>query len=839
MCTLPAIPPLVLIHVYATCHTARGGARGPLPAIPPLAPLGMISDPHRPTRVRYIDNEPHDPISLALVRAWDKVDMIASSGELSSRASLQDAGIDWAKFDALKTFILHQLASNKEQLGTNVEKNVLVYNFVDMVYHLLRCGFYTAIDLEPLVEALVSMLNGKDDKVGLHGESESPNERYQLMDSEKCSTKVIMQTKLCICKALAVVCTLRVDMRVSRLLAEYKRQYMEGTWAPTSMGGAMMAAKATAQFKLKRLSRGAAVEAAVELAPAASSTAASSSYVNVDIPGDHKASARTRWQSAFRAVIKGDVNEAVNQARGASDVTVAKVREVVSMMQELTATVTAAPTTAPPSQQSRRYMVLEDEEVVEKRKSFMREKRSSVNEGRKALSTTLCETVLPLDRNALEGGGDMEDTLFATLMDLTFYESGDLVSASLAMLVHETNQTALLAHIAEQVQIIEKPEVVRLHDCFMINLNALNRLAVRRRLIPDERYTATLLMSLLAESCYEEGNMMEFAENLVHLEGASQTSASRLSMLRASGMLSSHSGGDKDPEHLVMIGKGLVEVGSNRIEFKAIADDLDGDRRRLPFPNDRLVIEGCVVKVLHCNEKEILLDKPIDLEAGQVVPPTLNNPARKGVVWMMHCQRNAVINLDVQLLLMNLGAHRMALQLLQLPFNRQVAAPPELSVRRVILAAYRLLTAMTLQCSRMQSALLPHVPTFVAHGAVTPPLADADASPHALINAIFAGNRLVCTSIDEETIRSFVGAATGPDFSPTALRSLSSIICPEGRWPIKRNQLLVLRCLDEKEARLPYFKVLNPHPILPTFTALALRSPLLLPAPLNARNQPT
>ena len=31
---------------------------------------------------------------------------------------------------------------------------------------------------------------------------------------------------------------------------------------------------------------------------------------------------------------------------------------------------------------------------------------------------------------------------------------------------------------------------------------------------------------------------------------------------------------------------------------------------------------------------------------------------------------------------------------------------------------------------------------------------------------------MVCTSIDETTVRSFVAAAMGPDYSPTALRSL-------------------------------------------------------------------
>lgn len=166
------------------------------------------------------------------------------------------------------------------------------------------------------------------------------------------------------------------------------------------------------------------------------------------------------------------------------------------------------------------------------------------------------------------------------------------------------------------------------------------------------------------------------------------------------------------------------------------------------------------------------------------------NPQRKGVVWLMQSERNAVINLDVQLLLMNLGAHELALKLLSLPFDAHKVLPPEISVRRVLLAAYRLLTAMTTNCSRMQSALLPHVSRFVEHGGAKA-LSDFDASPHALINAIFAGNRMVCTSIDETTVRSFVAAAMGPDYSPTALRSLGSIICPDGRFPIKRNQVPV------------------------------------------------
>ena len=82
-------------------------------------------------------------------------------------------------------------------------------------------------------------------------------------------------------------------------------------------------------------------------------------------------------------------------------------------------------------------------------------------------------------------------------MNLTFSVGSAQVSASLAMLVHDFNQSALLAHVAEKVQLIVKPAVVKLHESFYRNLSQLQKLAARRRLIEPERYVRCTFSGLL------------------------------------------------------------------------------------------------------------------------------------------------------------------------------------------------------------------------------------------------------------------------------------------------------------------------------------------------------
>jgi hypothetical protein len=97
------------------------------------------------------------------------------------------------------------------------------------------------------------------------------------------------------------------------------------------------------------------------------------------------------------------------------------------------------------------------------------------------------------------------------------------------------------------------------------------------------------------------------------------------------------------------------------------------------------------------------------------VPPALAAGFGTGEVWVFREQRSAEMNLDCQLLLLNMGAHKAALQLLKLPFTPHEILPDDLEVRSVVRAVYRLIKAMTSGCSRMQREMVPYLPQIVEH----------------------------------------------------------------------------------------------------------------------------
>jgi hypothetical protein len=159
------------------------------------------------------------------------------------------------------------------------------------------------------------------------------------------------------------------------------------------------------------------------------------------------------------------------------------------------------------------------------------------------------------------------------------------------------------------------------------------------------------------------------------------------------------------------------------------------------------------------------------------------------------------MNLDRQLLLLSMGAHKRALQLLRLPFTAEAVRPAELETRSVLHASCRLLKAMSTDCPKMQLELVPSLPTFVELTQAS--LVAHDVSPTACVIAIFKDNHAVCAQVEESTVRRFVELAAEEN-APRFLRFLRGVMCPANK-PIKRNQTLVLNCLNDKEAALLLF----------------------------------
>ncbi len=98
----------------------------------------------------------------------------------------------------------------------------------------------------------------------------------------------------------------------------------------------------------------------------------------------------------------------------------------------------------------------------------------------------------------------------------------------------------------------------------------------------------------------------------------------------------------------------------------------------------------------------------------------------------------------------------------------------------------------------MQTELVASIPLFVDHTEAN--LVSYDITPTGCINACFKDNRTVCAQVTEDTVRQFVRLAA-QEKAPRFLRFLRMITMPNDQV-IKRNQMMVLQALAEKEAAL-------------------------------------
>lgn len=179
--------------------------------------------------------------------------------------------IDYAKFDDLYGFVQHFLRpyfhNELGQRATEVDRNRMVAQLVQVLYHLIRMfcrssipgllrvaaplaclahlvfecrvwtggGFVAYKKLPGLVRRMLMMLDGSNDAVGLEGSK--PEDRYTRKRTVKtatrqaCDTVVIMEAKLWLCHCLQLVCTVRLDLRLSLLLDQYRAEFEAGVWS--------------------------------------------------------------------------------------------------------------------------------------------------------------------------------------------------------------------------------------------------------------------------------------------------------------------------------------------------------------------------------------------------------------------------------------------------------------------------------------------------------------------------------------------------------------------------------------------------------------------------------
>jgi hypothetical protein len=411
----------------------------------------------------------------------------------------------------------------------------------------------------------------------------------------------------------------------------------------------------------------------------------------------------------------------------------------------------------------------------------------------------------------VEPSGGSGADLISILLDLTFYEHTELVEAALELLVRHYQQRDTLCKYGLDVKLLAKPEVVQHYMRCDQLLRQLQRLANRRRLLGMERSRAVQLLGLLTKYCYEDARAVSSAR-----PPSKKARSPRRSPTKPA---PSASRNPSDGLYLLLVGRAMASLGSNQmLMLPELAEDAwldetlsseDEMRAPMPFPpiydvpahnpcnrrlrsGDRVVIEGGQYKVMATEEVlstgahgvpatalSVTLDRPLALELPSghkgvaPVPPALQATG-SGHVWVMLQCRSPAMNVDCQLLLLSMGAHDVAIQLLKTPFVLDEVRADELEVRAVrgseprgersgcmrvcsprphppqvravCLAAYRLIKAMAIGCPKAQLALLPSLPTFVAMTSATPSAAllCVDVSPMMTIQTIYHGNHTVC-----------------------------------------------------------------------------------------------
>jgi hypothetical protein len=569
--TVHALLPYPLVEAVVTSAALNEKF---LPAVSQFVSLAMHA---------YVDHEPHELMTrVKVVRIWRNIDKAAESGTLSSRLTTV-LKVNWGQFDRLKQHLLGFIQQYHVQVAVRVRENRMVL-LLQCCYHLMRCGFYTSDEVREIIPTLVAVLDGTGDTVGLF-EGESNAERYKMRDGLSASTLVMMEAKSTCCKILSLVCTMRVDIRLSKLLSQYKREFDDGKWGPqpadlkTSFHMASFGRKAGK--KLIGVVGQAAGQAKKLLAKDTAGGYTQLHDLKEDSREDEEASSRRDLRGPYVPAASRCASASVGSASGGAIVpsrgATCAGHEISSRGRAATADLAASRGAA--------YAGLFD--------------------------------LLSLE---VDLTGDGKSNLVETLMDLSFYEHPELVSQALGLLVRHFQQRSSLRRFGSAVQVLLKPEVVRLYSTFDDLLSQLGRLAARRRLFDNERYAATRLMGLLSMYCYEEGG--EEGDGRSHaskLTARSRLAASKTQTIQAAATETDHTAGI----YLLLVGRATVEIGSDEVAMTHV--DAHGGEARAPRRGDRIQLEGGMYQVkeaaLDAAGSTLRIDRPFAI-VPLVRPPT-------------------------------------------------------------------------------------------------------------------------------------------------------------------------------------------------------------------------
>ena len=215
-------------------------------------------------------------VIVKTVRKWDEVSPLASARTMSSRYTLDARSKKegpsvvipvWTRFDELKQFILfyltkvgvpddahafcpnfapysftlnleHMLPASAQFLKQNamqIKENLMVLELVQVIHDLLLTGFYRSREVPQIIMPMLQLLDGRKDVLGLDGANGDvdPRARYRQAATIRYNTVIIMKAKKQLCEILQLICTMRLDIRLSLLLGIYHSTLEQSAHEPT------------------------------------------------------------------------------------------------------------------------------------------------------------------------------------------------------------------------------------------------------------------------------------------------------------------------------------------------------------------------------------------------------------------------------------------------------------------------------------------------------------------------------------------------------------------------------------------------------------------------------
>lgn len=582
--------------------------------------------------------------------------------------------------------------------------------------------------------------------------SPSPQPLFSPAFSHRCDTVLIMEAKKWCCRIFGLVCTARLDLRLSLLVQQYAAEYQAGIWSADSSG-----------------------------MPSSPFGMPSSPFLNMGVEKAKRPKATTSESN------KGKASSATSGVQfsvvGASAATPAAT---LAERHESVGSLVGGVELGGEGPMSVEVGLHESSRSFARSKSFISALGLFGGAGSRFLkSRRECLGEIKQVFNLREAGD-----IVAILCDLMRYDSYDLASSATSLLLRQFEERRVLAAAGRQVQLLVRPHMVESVTTLEGLVHRLGKLAANRRLYSEELYEAAWLVGLLTIQCYDKQE--DGAAGAADDDGASTVLSATTHAKSALEVDQS------DTRCLTCIGR--VRLMGKDAQFVAFekasgAGGVPGVKTAVPYVRSIVWIGGESYRVRKLSDggKVLMLNRP-------VVAGTLR-PDEWAWLQLEHCIQGP--NHDTQLLLSRLGADQLALKVLCLPYDMYTVREREAPLRALLCAALRLLKAMCTGFPLVQAELAKHLMAFAKHTEAR--LYEADISPTECIITICNDNRDACTKVPSGMVRDFAQLA-GRTKQPRFLRFLRTIMMPSGDGKgsvIQHNQDLVVSSLvDTRDALL-------------------------------------